>query len=344
MHRAELAEITGHLIDSRTNADEILAAKKISEFFQERLSEEKSGRENSNEQLVTGGIALSSADAAICVDDYIRTSKFLKGIYKAILLLQQRFPNQLIRILYAGCGPYATLLMPMFSMFTKDELAAIVLDINESSVHSVKALIHQLEFEQYTIECVQADATTYKVPEGSPVHLLVSETMFEALTREPQLAITQNLAPQIVHNGILIPEEIQLFWAFSFFSKEPYLKTENDFELMTEGKFYHSYEHRTALHSLFTVNKLLDSFQQKQDRTTQFVSDYIEVPAEFGLCPDICIYTKLKIFGEEELGFSQSYITNPHGVASLYTLPVSSKFRLVYGTGMIPEWKVEIEG
>lgn len=328
-----LISITKHILHSSGVEEEIEAVRHLSAFYSRFASEGQSHsqQQKGNEVLLQGGIALSSFDAAICLDEFIRTARFLKGTYLALLELQKRFPGQRLNILYAGCGPYATLILPLLPLFNPQELDVLLLDINNDSLRSVANLLSTAGLEDYKVGMQQADAICYQSPESRPLHMIVSETMFYALIREPQVSITQNLAPQLQKGGILIPEEINLDVVYTFHSEEPYLNSTDQFTKRLP------YQHRLYAGALFSINKELD-FYRSTKLPSQFESGLIELPSEFVQRPDLCIFTHLKIFDQVFLHSAESSITNPYCITSLYNLQEQTHVKLLYDFTDVPQW------
>ncbi len=156
------------------------------------------------------GKAIDSFEAGMCVKEFMRTKKFIAGIYNAILDAQERFPNQRIHIMYAGTGPFGTLMLPMTGLFLSSQIKFTLLEINKNSIDCLKRVITKFDVWDYVEDIIETDASTYRKTKEDPVHMLITETMQKALRKEPHVSITLNLINQIHENAILIPQNISI--------------------------------------------------------------------------------------------------------------------------------------
>lgn len=157
---------------------------------------------------LASGLALSPRLAAQCLLDAPRTAAFLRGTLAAISEALRRFPEAPIEVVYAGTGPFATLVLPLFERLDPRRVRFTLLDVDERSIESVRSLVEAFGFRAYVKAIVRADATAYR--HDAPVHVVVTETMQRALSREPFVAIVRNLAPQLIEGGLLVPERVAL--------------------------------------------------------------------------------------------------------------------------------------
>ena len=158
--------------------------------------------------LVPAGSASSPLDAARCLLDVRRTAIYLRGVHAAIKEAQLRFPRDIIQILYAGCGPFAPLCLPLLPLLTGQAVHFTLLDVHARAVESVQAILAALRLDGVNVDCLVCDATRYRHPRQRPLHVVVSETMQRALEKEPQVAILMNTAPQLAPGGLMVPETI----------------------------------------------------------------------------------------------------------------------------------------
>ncbi|MBC3758355.1 hypothetical protein H7U19_08070 [Hyunsoonleella sp. SJ7] len=320
--------ITQVLLNSVTEKEEVANANALASLYQELLESviNSNSYGDTAPTHLDGGIALSSQHALDCLKDPLRTVRFIKSAYQALLESFNRFPNEKIELVYAGCGPAAPIIMPMLCLFKPEQVSITLLDINETSINSVSALINALGAKAFFRSIRLEDAIHYAHPPELPLHIVLSETMDKALTKEPQVRITQNLAPQLIDNGVFIPESIDIYTEHSFYSKEPYFDIyKNVLEL--EPPFL-----SRDKQLLFSISK--DIQNQKE---FEYTSVLIDVPSNFIDTPDICIYAEIKIFDNQCLKKSQSLISNPFCVTSLYNVK-GQFYVLAYTTKGIPKW------
>ncbi|MEO9570635.1 MAG: class I SAM-dependent methyltransferase [Polaribacter sp.] len=321
------------ILTSKTIKEEIIAVDILIDNYKTLFSDLFISNSiiDNKETITNGGIALSLEHARDCLEDPIRTARFLKGIYKAILVAQDRFVDKKISILYAGCGPLGTLIIPLLHLFSWDEIEVILLDIHETSIDAVKKNIKKLEYEAYIKEYLVADATKYKHQKEGSLQMIITETMDKALTNEPQVEITRNLGNQLAANGIFIPEKIEIQKGYSFFAKEFIFNPKeggsklNQKELKVES---------CNTEKLFSITKKIESLN-----LYSFETDWISIPTNFEKAPDICLYTSVQVFDDVFLNKSESLITNPYCVKSLYSLK-TKRYKLQYTTKEMSTWKL----
>jgi len=158
---------------------------------------------------LANGMALNTSGAALCLDDTWRTRQFIQGIDKAI---QEKLTTQKpAHILYAGSGPFATLILPFLFRYSPKEIKYTLLEINPYSCQLLQNVISKLGLEKHDITLINTDATNYKIDPRNEPDIVVSETMQSALAKEPQVPIFLNLMSQLKHDSIFIPEKIELF-------------------------------------------------------------------------------------------------------------------------------------
>jgi hypothetical protein len=145
--------------------------------------------------------------AAMCADDFVRTIAFIRGTHAAILDLRKRFTDRPVRVLYVGCGPYATIAAPLMSVLSSTEATFTLIDVHPESIRSAKAIIDTLGFADSVSSFETLDAASYRVSLDEPPDLILLEIMQACLESEPQVAITRHLLMQAPH-AILVPEEI----------------------------------------------------------------------------------------------------------------------------------------
>lgn len=204
-------QATGRLLSPRATRPEIIQAiSRLHQTFAEitGVYANVGQAELDRESYLPQGMAVSPYLAAKCLVEVYRTRQYLLAVHAAIQEARRRFPGQSIHVLYAGCGPYATLALPMMTQFPAGSLRFTLLDIHPQSVVAVRKLVETWQLEEYVQAIVQADAITYSAPATYRPHLLVMELLQGALARESQVAATFHLVPQLRPGGLLVPKSV----------------------------------------------------------------------------------------------------------------------------------------
>ncbi|XOB61223.1 hypothetical protein ACMC56_11475 [Campylobacterota bacterium DY0563] len=210
----ELKDIVQVILNKNSSYGDLFdASRNLGNFFAKFSF--ISTKDNHNESYdsthttLSSGVAISPLDAAICINEYMRTTKYIRGIYDALNDLLEKFKDEKIHVLYAGTGPYATLVSPLLHLFDSKRLEVTFLDIHQSSLDSVKSILDIQKLSIFVKDYKCVDATTYK--SKSKVHMIITETMRASFEGEPQVNITLNLLPQLCKDGVFIPESVNIY-------------------------------------------------------------------------------------------------------------------------------------
>jgi len=297
----KLSEITKTIIDKELDFLKLKTGIEDLKILFEAVSRIDSQDLSYDENIfLKSGKAIGPKWAGMCVDDFMRTKRFITGVYKAVKNVLAKKKNTPVCILYAGTGPFATLVMPLITLFKPSELQFILLEVNPNSIKSLKNTIDSFQANEYVKEIHQCDATTFQISNPKEVDIVLIECMQHALLREPQVEISYNLLHQLDENVILIPEEISLHIALINSKKrDKYLKELNNERLLDY------YENSEAVFILNKEEILKNSPSNFPKVKTLFSEEKIK---QFDT---LAITTEIKVFDEEKLTINDSGLTIP---------------------------------
>lgn len=230
------------------------------------------------------GIIVTPGQAAHCLKDIDRSTHFLRGIYKAIeCYLKNR---KSIRILYAGCGPYATLLTPFTALYGHDRIRFTFLEIEKVSHQAVTELYTDWGLTSYLEEVRLTDATDPSIQFPDLFDIIISETMQVGLKNECQVPITRNLRRFLKEDGTFIPQQVRLDVYLTGQKRDPLIPDSDE-------KFF--------------VGTAFDfDFRKIPGPGSEVILDIPASDLHF-----LKLYTAIHLFGDEKLMAYQSGLTLP---------------------------------
>lgn len=167
------------------------------------------------------GLAISTSNAASCLEETYRTMKLIMSVYHACLDLLTIESNtnsisngnrqQPFHILYAGCGPFAPAIIATAILIPPDKVKFILMDVHPESIAIAKQVMKELGINESIHEYVIADASEYQHNKDYNLNGLIVFSFNKGLEREPQLPITSNLSDQLSEPAFLVPETIDFF-------------------------------------------------------------------------------------------------------------------------------------
>jgi predicted RNA methylase len=293
----QLQSLTAALLSPVLNYNECReAALSLSKLFSEAAGFDEMAPDNQIDIRTTSGKALAPRWAASCLVDFMRTRKFILGIRDAIEEKLKINPGRPVTVLYAGTGPFASLLTPLITLFTPAQLQMVWLEINPVSFQYLQKMITQFEMEDYVVELVEADAATWSIPVHVHPDIVVSETMNNALQKEPQVSIVVNLLSQCNPGTILIPDLVKVdacLLGSTIDHPEDIFHLETLLELDAE-----------------TAVRIKKNPENVPVLTKGIILTISELPPE--RFKTLALNTSIRIFGQYSLTFNESGLTIPH--------------------------------
>ena len=296
-----------------------------------------------DDSLLPSGVAINPAAAAHCAHDYQRSIVFIRSVHAAISALKLRFVDTPVEILYAGCGPFATLLMPLLSRFSPGDLNITLLDIHQSSLDSAQLVLENFGFVGHAVSTVQGDACAYKHPQK--LHLVIAETMQKSLEQEPQFAVTANLAPQVFAKGVFIPQRIDVSLSLAD------LEREKVFYKNTDTKNTVTLKNKPKRHAVATLCSLSPDNAATQRQAAQYSprSDKLELQLGFVEIPRVdgierlnaALFTRVTVYENYCLEDYEAEITLPMRCYDLEPLAGGERYTVSYQLGNYPRFNFE---
>jgi hypothetical protein len=283
------------------------------------ISEVNADDQNDAHIIVPSGKAISPSMAAHCLLEMKRTALFLRGIHETIECKIKERKNLPIHILYAGTGPYATLITPLLLLFKPLEIIVDLLEINPVSLNSAVKVMNELGLEQFIGSVYLADAAVFQAEKSYDV--VISETMQAALKKEPQVAIMQNLIPQIKKEAIFIPEAITI-----------------DAELVSRGKWNAETVSSEGIQRIH-LGKILTVDRYHLDAENSRI--VVQVPDEIDECNQLYLYTTIRVFGNHVLSENNCSLNIPYRIKGFDVKP-AERIEFGYVMGEMPGFKVSL--
>ncbi len=140
-----------------------------------------------------------------CMDDFVRTAKFIDALYAGIEDLEQRLDND-IEMVDAGCGG-----IPIYGLLAalkSERVRVTCLEIDPATAMMAWDIICVFNLQD-RVFVYEDDATEYK--HGKPIDLFITETMFSGfLADEKMPEIYSHFSDQVSEHGLMVPEEVKV--------------------------------------------------------------------------------------------------------------------------------------
>lgn len=296
----EIIRVTSEYFEDNLDYQKLSnASKEFKDLLNEICEQNMDIEDGRNDMEFDNGKALGTFWASLCLDDYIRTRQFVRGINQAI---QEKINKKKpLHILYAGTGPFATLILPIIFRYSKQEIKYTLLEVNPFSFEVLQNIISKMGLKDYDIKFVMEDATKYQIDFNNKPDIIISETMQNALAKEQQVSIFLNLMNQVKYDSIFIPEKIEL----SIGLKKAVIPVEENQvkHYQKKNKIFDVSKEAMLTLNLTEINDFGENlFTKKQT---------IIKGKELKGFSQLVLITEIQVYKDEKIGINESGLTTP---------------------------------
>ena len=328
---AMLKKITQVILDEEASVTIwIPAIEQLGEIIERhtsfRIEDQNIGK---GETRLSSGLAISPTQAAMCLREISRTAMFIKGLGIAIREKISETAISPLKVLYAGCGPYALLAFPLMSIFTPEQVKFTLVEIHDEALSSAKMLTESIGLMSHVAEFVRGDATTYQISANEKPDIIISETMNACLGKEPQVSVVRNLVSQ-AQEATLIPQSVSVDAYLLNRSKEHVFVSSDHV-----GDIPKSDRDRIFLGKVFELNK--QTINEWMNITgNQLPGLSIQIPSNYEKRYEPKLLTTINVFGKACLKDYDSSLTYPRKFPTTEKFKGGETLRFYYELGNNP--------
>jgi predicted RNA methylase len=210
--QADLKRIAAAILASGPDLhDAFLPTEELRKMAERLSGVDFSGNADSGvgQSNLSNGLAISPMMAAWCARESLRSAAFIQGAGAALEQAARNCAGRPLRVLYAGCGPFALLVLPLMALWPASFARFTLLDIHREALDYARTLVSAVGLDDRVEAWVEADATAYRIDPAAPPDVIISETMTAALAREPQVAIARHLLAQ-APGALMVPASVRV--------------------------------------------------------------------------------------------------------------------------------------
>jgi len=295
-----------NLIESVLVESDIMVQQKIlNNLFLQLVDITKLVEQDKLQQFGLSGLLLPSKDAAACLVGLARTQAYWRAVLNAVAW-QKSLKAKLIRIIYPGCGPFASLLLPLLVGLGGEELEITLIDIDDESIHYLNTLLQALNITSSKVQVFHQDILSFET--AGKFDIMVSECMLPSLQYEGHVAITRHLIQYLTKQGTLIPECIEV--------NLQYVDMESEIEFIesyrTLGKGIELQLLKPFRHHIATLLVLGRDIRTKYKCENDCLKlTPVCLPAKASSKPNLMYTTKIKLLNDICLEEYQTGLTSP---------------------------------